>query len=128
MLPETIDEEAMARLESIMGGPPSHWQTDKALFEHYGGRIFKGNLGYYSPIEASLRLFQEMESKDELEFFDLKLRDRVIKDFETRMISAVEPERFQDELQKLYGMRTPWEYPFWSEEAKEAVKQRMKAE
>lgn len=109
-----IDEEAMGRLELIMGGPPSHWQTNKALFEHYGGRVFKGNLGYYSPIEASLRLFQEMESKGDLEFFDPKLRSRVIKNFETWMLSTVEPDEFQDELQKLYGMRSPWEYPFWS--------------
>ena len=127
-LPETIDEEAMARLELIMGGPPSYWQTNKALFEHYGGRIFKGNLGYYSPIEASLRLFQEMESKGELEFFDHKLRNRVIKNFETWMLSAVEPDEFEDELQKLYGMRTPWEYPFWGEEAMEAMRQKIKAE
>lgn len=117
-LPETIDEEATARLESIMGGPPSQWQTNKALFEHYGGRIFKGNLGYYSPIEASLRLFQEMESKGELEFFDSKLYNRVIKDFETWMLSAVEPDEFQDELQKLSGMSSPWEYPFWSIESR----------
>ena len=94
-LPETIDEEAMARLESIMGGPPSHWQ---------------------------------MESKGGLEFFDHKLRDRVIKDFETWMLSAVEPDEFEDELQKLYGMRTPWEYAFWGKEAMEAMRQKIKAE
>ena len=98
-----------------MGGPPSQWQTNKALFEHYGGRIFSGNLGYYSPIEASIRLFHEMEDKGELEFFDPKLRNRVIKDFENWMLSAVEAdEKSQNELQKLYGMRTPWEHPFWS--------------
>lgn len=124
-LPETIDEEAMKRFETILGGPPSLWQTHKALFEKYGGRVVSGNLGYYAPVEARLRLFHEMEDKGELEFYDQQIRNGVIEHFSRTMYGAVEVD---ENFQKERGARHPWEYPFWGKEAMEAMRQKIKAE
>lgn len=121
---KAADEESLRPLEAILGGPPSHWQTNKALYEHYGGRVLLRNLGYYEPIEAWLRLFHEMREKSELDIYDFRVRDDFMQYFKYGLPDAIEVDR---KFQKEKGMRDPWEYPFWGKEAKEAMGQKIKA-
>jgi hypothetical protein len=122
---KAMDEESMRPLEVILGGPPSHWQTNKVLYEHYGGRILLRNLGYYEPIEAWQRLLQEMLDKSELEIYDPGVRDGFVQYFKYGLPDAVEVD---EKFQKEEGMRHPWEYPFWGKEAREAMEQKIKTE
>lgn len=110
-----VDEAGMQRVEPLFGGPPASWKTNKALFEHYAGRVSHGNLGYYDPIEARLRLLNEMERSGDLQFYDPEIRADVMEYFNRFMEGAIEPK--DDTSIKGLGMSHPWEHPFWQQPA-----------
>ena len=113
---QKMSPEQSAALDALLGGPPSHWQANKALYGHYGGRVSHGNLGYYEPTEARLRLLQEMEKRGEVEFYDPQIRADVLERFNRSLGGA---EEIDTSFQQREGMKDPWERSVW--EAKQKV-------
>jgi len=112
-IPADMDPEAIKRTEGMFGGPPPNWQTSKALYQQYGGRVYLGNLGYYQPVEATMRLVKDMEAKGELEIFDPALREKLQESFNNQLTGSTE---IDETYRAKEGMADPWEFPFWSRE------------
>lgn len=75
------DPQTAAGYELFFRDQPAHWQANKALYERYGGRVTELNLGGSEPIEARLRLVEDMEERGVLEFYDPQVRADVMEYF-----------------------------------------------
>ena len=91
---------------------PAHWQANKALYQRYGGRVTEMNLSGSEPIEARLRLVEDMEKRGTLEFYDPQVRADVMEYFKRYLQGSFEVD---EAFRQREGKQDPWEHPWWQQ-------------
>ena len=106
----SMDPQVEAGYELFFKDEPALWQAKKALYERYGGRVTELNLGGWEPIEARLRLVEDMEKRGALEFYDPQVRADVMESFRRYLQGSFEVD---EAFRQREGKRDPWKHPWW---------------